>query len=153
MSYAHCPLPGLLFGRGSCVDTYAHYLLAGLALKRRNSIYTNVWLHVTMLTGAHTCLSMFFLFSEHDVYLLMSCTLLPKAHDVYLLLSCTLVPTLVNVIVDRATDHTKTGRNEHGIDCLGIPADRTRVGMSSATLERATDYSIKAWQAACHLAA
>ena len=92
MSYAHCPLPGLLFGRGSCVYTYAHYLLAGLALKRRNSVYTNVWLHVTMLTGAHTCLSMFFLFSEHDVYLLMSCTLLPKAHDVYLLLSCTLVP-------------------------------------------------------------
>ena len=140
MSYAHCPLPGLLFGRGSCVYTYAHYLLAGLALKRNNSVYTNVWLHVTMLTGAHTCLSMFFLFSKHDVYLLMSCTLLPKAHDVYLLLSCTLVPTLVNVIVDRATDHTKTGRNEHGIDCLGIPADRTRVGMSSATLERVTYY-------------
>ena len=92
MSYAHYPLAGLLFRRGSCVYTSAHYLLARLAFKRRNCVYTNVWLHVTMLTGAHTCSSMFFLFLKHDFYLLLSCTLVPKAHDVYLLLSCTLVP-------------------------------------------------------------
>ena len=92
MSYAHYPLAGLLFGRGSCVYTSAHDLLAGLAFKRRNCVYTNVWLHVTMLTGAHTCSSMFFLFLDDDVYLLLSCTLVPKAHDVYLLPSCTLVP-------------------------------------------------------------